>query len=204
MFTQQNLHLSLSSLGVLDPGEIFDALHAEYTGQGRHYHSDTHVAECLRHLERLRHLALQPEEIEVAIWFHDAIYDTRKNDNEEQSAAWAVRYLDDAGVNPDVVSRVENMILCTKTHVADTEDAELMLDIDLGILGTTQEIFESYDEAIRREYHWVPEADYRKGRTAVLASFLERDTIYKTEVFLDEYEKQARENLQRKISTLSS
>ena len=95
------------------------------------------------------------------------------------------------------------MILCTKTHVPSADDCRLMLDIDLGILGTPPDVFESYDQAIRREYHWVPEPDYRKGRATVLASFLNRDAIYRTSAFVEQHEKQARSNLERKINELS-
>ncbi len=204
MFSRENLHQSLSSLGVSAPGSIFDELHAEYAGEGRHYHSDKHVAECLGHLKRFRQLAHRLEEIEIAIWFHDAIYDTRKNDNEEQSAAWAVSFLSDIGVESNAVSRIEDMILCTKTHIPNTDDSVLMLDIDLGILGTSPDTFESYDQAIRREYHWVAESDYRKGRATILESFLNRDTIYHSPAFLEQHEKRARDNLERKIIELST
>ena len=79
-----------------------------------------------------------------------------------------------------------------------------MLDIDLGILGTPRDVFESYDKEISQEYHWVPEADYRKGRTVVLDSFLERNEIYTTNAFFGRCEKQARENLEWKINELSN
>lgn len=204
MFTRDNLHRSLRNLGVTEPGDIFDRLKVEYTKSDRSYHSDTHVSECLKYLEAFSQLASRKDEIAVAIWFHDAIYDTRKSDNEELSAAWAVDFLEGASVAKDIIVRVEAMILATKTHVAETADENLMLDIDLGILGTPEDVFESYDASIREEYGWVPENEYRKGRTTVLMSFLEREVIYKTAEFRNGLEETARQNLRRKIDELST
>ena len=204
MFTRESLHQSLSNLGITDPGDIFDHLHVAYTSEGRFYHSNKHISECLRYLEEYSHLGTKLDEIAVAIWFHDAIYDTHRNDNEELSAAWAKGYLSHEGVEHESIRRIESMIICTKTHEADTEDASLMLDIDLGILGTPRDVFESYDKEIRQEYHWVAEADYRQGRAVVLDSFLERKAIYTTPAFFEVCEKQARENLEWKINELST
>jgi predicted metal-dependent HD superfamily phosphohydrolase len=203
MFTRENLHRTLSSLGISEPGNIFEELKAEYTSADRAYHSDTHVSECLRHLQSYVHLAKVIPEIEIAIWFHDAIYDTKKSDNEELSAEWAVRYLSEKRLNSESIARIEDMILCTKTHEASSSDAVLMLDIDLGILGTPTEVFERYDQDIRREYQWIPEQDYKAGRAQVLTTFLERDTIYKNKEIAEKLEHQARVNLSRKIEELS-
>ena len=150
----------------------------------------------------MRSLAIHPSEIQVAIWFHDAVYDTHQSDNEEQSAEWARSYLEGAGVSLESTTRIVRMILATKTHKPHDADAEIMLDIDLGILGTSAEVFESYDKAIRREYHWVPEEQYCVGRAQVLSSFLDRPNIYHTQLFSQQYESQARENLSRKIEEL--
>lgn len=95
------------------------------------------------------------------------------------------------------------MILATRSHQADGCDAELMLDIDLGILGQPPAVFDLYDEAIRKEYAWVPESRYLAGRAAVLQSFLDRPSIYSTRTFRDAYEEQARRNLESRIKQLA-
>ena len=79
-----------------------------------------------------------------------------------------------------------------------------MSDIDLAILGQSPDLFGAYDRGIREEYSWVPEDDYRKGRIAVLQSFLERKSIYSTDYFRSEYEEKARKNLCRAILRLQS
>jgi len=204
MFDKENLHNSLAALGISDAGDIFSQLATVYQETTRFYHTDKHVSECLKHFSLCREQAQHPAEIEVAIWFHDAIYDTTKSDNEEQSAEWAKRYLTEASVSPDATNRIVEMIIATKTHQSETADSALMVDIDLGILGASTDAFEAYDAAIRKEFHWVPTVQYCLGRSQMLSSFLKRETIYQTEAMRDLYEAQARKNLSQKIEQLTT
>jgi len=204
MFDKENLHKSLAELGINQAGDIFSQLATAYRETSRYYHTDQHVSECLKHFSLYREQAQHPAEIEVAIWFHDAIYDTTKPDNEEQSAEWARRYLIDASVNSDTVSRIVEMIIATKTHQSETADSALMVDIDLGILGASTDAFEAYDAAIRKEFHWVPTVQYCLGRSQVLSSFLKRETVYQTKAMRHLYEAQARKNLSQKIEQLTT
>lgn len=203
MFTEIALSDSLAEYGISNCSDIFLKLQDAYGDPGRHYHDRSHVAECLGHLSACKGIANRPREIEVAIWFHDAIYDTTKGDNEERSADWAKIYLDAQNVPNDAIGRIYDMIVATKSHTPKTDDEALLIDIDLGILGTSPQVFELYDEAIRREYHWVPIEQYVAGRVNVLQSFLDRSKIYHTDRFSDQLEAPARENLSRKISELS-
>ena len=204
MFEKDRLHECLARIGICEPGQIFDELSAAYGSEGRHYHDRSHVSECLGHFDQHRQLARQPDEIELAIWFHDAIYDSTKPDNEERSAIWAEEYLSGQAVETNAVSRISEIIRATKTHNSTSHDCALMLDIDLGILGTDEAVFERYDQAIRLEYHWVPEERYFAGRVAVLKGFLERPRIYETDHFYTKYEQRARTNLRRKIRELAA
>lgn len=204
MFQRHNLHASLEGIGVKPELDIFDELAEAYGAPSRHYHSQRHVAECLSILNEYRDLAEHPSEVEIAIWFHDAIYDTRRFDNEEMSAQWAERYLTSENANPKVIERIANLILATKTHDASCADANLLVDIDLAILGGDPAVFEAYDQAIRREFDWVPEAPYRTARIQILQAFLDRESIYKTSGFQRRYETKAQENMARKITELRS
>ena len=204
MFSESVLCASLSSLGVSSCKTIFESLKNAYGAQDRHYHDQSHVSECLVHLGNTSHLATRVSEVEIAIWFHDAIYDSTKGDNEERSADWAANYLSDEGISKEIVSRIHDMIIATKTHVAKTDDEALLLDIDLGILGSSEATFELYDQAIRSEYHWVPIEQYSAGRVGVLRSFLDRPRIYQTTHYYDALEQTARSNLARKIEEISN
>lgn len=203
MFNRQRFRQSLTGIGIAPSNDAFDALAAAYGSDGRHYHTADHIAACLLHFDEYRGLAIRPSEIEIAIWFHDAVYDTHAGDNEEQSALWASDYLVSERADEAVVRRVSDMIIATKTHAAATSDESLLVDIDLGILGAPRAAFEKYDAAIRQEYGWVPIEIYRANRTSVLQSFLQRDVIYTTNEIRNKLERQARSNLAEKIRELA-
>ncbi len=177
-------------------GAIYRDLVARYSEPQRAYHTLDHIAECLRWLDEVSPLLARPREAELALWFHDVVYDPRRADNEERSAALAAEVLRAAGVGEDVVERVAGLIRLTSHTAAElTGDDALVCDIDLAILGATPERFAQYDAAIRREYAWVPEEIFRRERARVLAGFLARLSIYHTSTFADALEQQARANL---------
>lgn len=174
-----------------------------YSQPLRAYHNVTHLEDCLRQLDGALSEAQRPNVVEAALWFHDAVYDPKASDNEEQSAAWARTSLLDAGVAEEAVRRIGAMILATKHNgEPDSSDAALMLDIDLSILGREPNVFEQYDRAIREEYAWVPEEQYRAARAAILERFLARPAIYGTGTFFRRFENQARVNLEETIRKL--
>jgi predicted metal-dependent HD superfamily phosphohydrolase len=183
---------------------VFDRLAAAYDADDRHYHDLEHVADVLRVAGRLADRADEPRLIQLAVWFHDAVYDSRAKDNEERSAALAVELLGPMGVPSDSLGRVAELIRAT-AHVGTAEvdaDTAVLLDADLAILGAAPERYDRYARAIRREYAWVPEADYRAGRGRVLQGFLDRARIFRTERLFQEGEGPARENLRREIEAL--
>ena len=204
LFRRAVFRATLQALGAMPKHDLFDALDDAYGQSARHYHTQRHIAECLAQFRRHRALAARPDEIEIALWFHDAVYDTHRRDNEENSARWACAYLTSEGIDPDAVKRITALILATKTHQTDDPDAALLVDIDLAILGAPHDVFERYDQAIRREYAWLPEAQYRSGRTGVLSTFFERSTIFSTPALRHLYEKRARENIKRKLADLGN
>lgn len=189
-----------------DGREAFDALRAAYDEPHRAYHTGAHVAACLGLLDdpAVRALAARPDEVEMALWFHDAVYDTRAFDNEERSAALAEEHLVRAGVAGEVALRVASHVRATKDHVATSPDAQLVLDIDLSILGEDPAVFARFEQDIRREYAWVDEAAYVAGRAAVLRRFAERTAIYGTPLLRARYEARARENLAASLAKLAS
>jgi predicted metal-dependent HD superfamily phosphohydrolase len=190
-------------------GELSDTtwqvLHDSYTEPHRAYHNLTHIAECLAHLDGVASGIIPPElgTLEMALWFHDVVYDTHRHDNEEASAALAGMHLTRAGVPIDRVAHITRLILATKhSATPPTGDATWIVDIDLAILGANAARFDEYEKQIREEYHWVPEPDFRKGRASVLRMFLEREAIYMTPAFHARFEKAARQNLQRSLDAL--
>jgi predicted metal-dependent HD superfamily phosphohydrolase len=169
----------------------------------RRYHTVQHLAECIGHLEPVRQLAAAPGQVELALWFHDAVYDVRGHDNEARSAAWAVAELCAAGVAGAAATRVHELVMATR-HAAlpETPDEALLVDIDLAILGAPQERFAQYEAQVRAEYAWVDDAVFRSRRRDVLTGFLARPTIYATAHFRTLLEAAARANLERSIARL--
>ena len=183
---------------------LFHQLQDRYAEPQRAYHNVQHIQECLNHLDQAQSLADQPAEIEMAIWFHDAIYDSRRTDNEIRSAGWAQNVLLSRQIAPPKAQRVYELILATQhDHKPTTADAALLIDIDLSILGQPPARFALYDQAIRREYDWVPAATFRTRRSAVLQHFLDRPRIYQTDHFYSRFEAQARQNLAQALALLT-
>lgn len=181
----------------------FAELEARYSEPHRAYHNLAHVMDCLAEFESVRNLAHDPSVVEMAIWYHDAVYDPRAKDNEEQSAGLAAKVGSEIGLLSSLNQRVNNLILATKKHDASLDrDAAVMVDVDLSILGREPQRFDEYENQIRQEYDWVSDEAFTAGRTAVLESFLTRPVIYSTEVFRNKYEQQARANLKRSIFKL--
>lgn len=182
--------------------DTFREIVAAYGESHRHYHSLEHVLDCLRVFDQFEHLAARPAEIEAALWFHDAVYDTQRKDNEEASARWAARVLEEVGVEKDAVSRIRRMILATRhDDPPGTPDEALALDADLSILGREPEEFDAYQEQVRREYAWVPDAAYHRARAAILNRFLDRDSIYRTPEVRAKYERAARINIESSLES---
>lgn len=183
---------------------------ARYARPERHYHDLTHLAECLAELDTAADgpagAAACDDFVAVAtaLWFHDAVYDPTRSDNEAASADLAAARLATLGASPAEIARVRQLVLDT-AHRADpaTPDGRLIVDVDLAILGQPADRFDRYDRAIRLEYAHVPEAAYRAGRAAVLRGFLNRAAIYRTDRFAARYEVAARDNLRRALVGLA-
>lgn len=129
--------------------DTFVELTARYAESHRYYHTAQHIAECLAHFDSAQCLCEHAPEVELALWFHDAIYDPRAKNNELQSAEWAVRVMRDAGLASDVQSRVHALIMATAHNVlAQTQDAQVLVDIDLSILGADTARFDEYENQV--------------------------------------------------------
>ena len=188
-----------------DADACFDRLIAAYSEPHRRYHNLRHIAECQQEFDAVRDRISSPDSIELAIWFHDAIYDTKVSDNEEKSAEWSREFLSGAGVNKSIVEQVSNLVLATKHHdIRLDPGAPALVDIDLSILGQPQKRFWEYEAQIRAEYAWVDAATFSQKRAEILETFLTRKRIYATDWFFDRYEQQARQNLQASIARLRS
>lgn len=183
----------------------FAPLAARYAEPQRHYHDAQHIANCLAQFDQVRRLAAQSVAVELAIWFHDAVYDPHAPDNEERSVQLAVATLRKAGADKSLSHDVEQLVLATKLHdTTNHPDAPLLVDVDLSILGQPPERFWTYEQQIRQEYAWVETTVFAAKRAEILHRFLARPRIYQTDYFYARLETQARENLRASIEQLTS
>jgi len=173
----------MTAFGLSENRAMFDKLITLHNEPHRAYHTTEHISACLKHLDTTAQLADHPHEIEMAFWFHDAIYNPFSSTNEEDSADMAEAFLQSQNIATDICARVKQMILITKHHaITETNDEAIMIDIDLSILGAPTHIFDQYEKDIRIEYRKVPSLIFKPKRRKIL--------------------KEARENLARSIKTL--
>ncbi|MCO5614497.1 hypothetical protein L7F22_068780 [Adiantum nelumboides] len=196
-------------LGAEGASDVQALLVGLYSQPCRKYHNLHHIDDCLRELNefKVRTSLLSDadlDEITIAIWFHDSIYDPKAHHNEEESACLFERLAE--GMDPGARERIRSIILATKDHRSSCNSLQehVLLDLDLTILGKPQKEFNEYDMAIRMEYEWVPESVFCDKRAAMLRLFLERDRIFKTDYFHTKYDSSCRSNLERAIAGLGS
>jgi len=183
--------------------DVYDRLSARYGEPHRAYHTRDHLEDCLSLLAEARDQCEYPDEVALALWFHDAIYEPRRSDNELASASWLVNVASLAGVPEPSIARMSSLIMATRHEtIARLGDEGLLVDIDLAILGSSPQRFETYEAQIRREYRWVPGPIYRAGRARIMRSFLDRAAIYVTASFHARFEQEARANIARSLELL--
>ncbi|MCS6865224.1 MAG: hypothetical protein RMJ56_13145 [Gemmataceae bacterium] len=183
---------------------VWEVLRAAYSAPERYYHNLEHLTEMFAIVDRLASRLVHPVAVELAVWFHDAVYDTHATNNEQRSGELAVDLLGPLGVPASTIECIVPMIWATANFQSQdalpTGDTAVLLDADRAILGSAPERYSEYARAIRAEYHWVAESTYRMARAAVLREFLERPRIYATEEIYAERENQARNNLRAELS----
>ena len=197
-------HAMWRAFGSAADDALFRDLIARYSEPHRKYHTLQHLDECFARLSEIRSGALHPQEVELALWFHDAIYDVRRQDNEKRSADWASATVLGAGLPAATAERVHALIMATR-HDAEPADGDqsILVDVDLSILGAEERRFDEYERQVREEYSWVPGMVFRFKRRGILAEFLKRPRIFHTEKFFEAYEARARANLQRSLEKLA-
>ncbi len=186
-------------------GELTDLLISKYSENHRAYHNLSHVVYLIQNATNSEPRIEDDAAFRLAIWFHDAIYDPQSKTNEIESASLAVECLTELNFPQSKIEKIEKMILATQKHDASglDDDGRLFLDLDLGILGANQVVYDKYSKAIRAEYSFVPEDLYRAKRREILEAFLEREFIYYTEEWRESRERAARFNIANEIKELS-
>ncbi|MFL0797810.1 MAG: hypothetical protein K6L73_10030 [Cellvibrionaceae bacterium] len=197
----KNLFFEENSPLVVD--NSFSELVEFYSESHRHYHTLSHIEACLNWFDKVKDNLNDPMSCELAIWFHDVIYEPKRSDNEEKSADYSQKVLLNLNTSPHTIKTVYDLILLTK-HPSQptTTDEKYLLDIDLSILGSDSSLYLEYEKWIRKEYAYAPSFLYKRGRRKVLQGFLDQPSIYHTDIFKQSLEAQARDNLTTAINNL--
>jgi len=171
----------------------------------RHYHGLAHLVAVLTTVDEHARWAADPDAVRLAVWFHDAVYDPRRHDNEEASAALAGAMLPGLGVPADRVAEVCRLVRLTVRHrpAPGDRNGELLCDADLAILAAPPTDYRQYAQRIRREYAHVPEQAFRAGRVAILRHLLGLPALYRVPQLHNRWEARARENIQRELTALT-
>lgn len=193
----------------------FESVVARHREPHRRYHGLRHVRWVVHHVLHLgEHVALGDlPAVVAAAFFHDAVYEPTRSDNEEASAALAARALGELSWQADRVARVAAMITAT-AHVADQAvadtatdnethiDTAILLAADLAVLATEPARYLDYVSGVREEYGHVSDDSWQLGRAAVLRAFLDRSHIYDPRVGADQWERRARANITAELAEL--
>lgn len=175
----------------------------KHSESGRYYHTLTHLENLAAELSAIQSRITYWPELVFAVCYHDIVYRVQKSDNEEKSADLAAERLTALGVPEEACKRCLQHILATKGHAySENSDTRFFTDADLAVLGKPWEQYEAYYRQIRQEYKVYPAMLYNPGRKKVLTHFLQMDRIFKTPYFYQQYEQQARKNLQQELNLL--
>lgn len=180
-----------------EPQKVFNKLVAAYSEKQRAYHTLQHLYECLVLLDSIRSDLKDAYSVELALWFHDAVYDPQAKDNELKSVELFEKYMAQ-DLSVEIVEKIKRWIIATQKHESTNElDLQFLLDIDLAVLAASQERFEEYEQQIQQEYAWVDPDVYSIKRKEVLAHFYQAEPLYQTEYFQQNFEQKAKQNLNR-------
>ncbi|MGW0579565.1 HD domain-containing protein [Streptomyces sp. NPDC002920] len=187
-----------------DPAPYADNLLARWQEPQRRYHTLVHLTAVLDHVDVLEEHADDPAAVRLAAWFHDAVYNPDRSENEERSARLAERALSEAGVPDARTAEVARLVRLTVTHAPadDDRDGQVLCDADLAILAAPPSAYAAYTAAVREEYHFVPNDAFRAGRAAILRQLLDLPRLFRTPYGKEEWEATARYNLRGELALL--
>ncbi|QNM82894.1 phosphohydrolase [Sphingomonas sabuli] len=180
---------------------------AAYAAPDRHYHDERHLEDCLRELDWVHGLGGgETRLLKWAILWHDAVYEPGRADNEDKSAELAMMELERCGIAAADAAEVARLIRLTADHRAEDGDrlGQLLVSIDLAILGADPSRYADYVAAVRKEYAAVDDDGWKNGRTRVLRQLLDADAIYPHPEFRSRLERQARANIQAELAALEA
>ncbi|MCL6414833.1 hypothetical protein MIB92_04160 [Aestuariirhabdus sp. Z084] len=169
-----------------------------YSLKDRFYHTGDHICFCLTQLDQVIGELDNAQEVEMALWFHDVIYQMGSDSNEADSATLFCQLIGKNSALTGVRKRVSQLIMDT-THDTEpqTKDGCYLADIDISSLGLPWEEFLKDSDNVRKESPHLDDPAYRSGQRRFFESLLSKSSIFYTDYFYQRYELQARDNLSK-------
>jgi predicted metal-dependent HD superfamily phosphohydrolase len=189
-----------------DPAAYGVDLLGRWAEPQRRYHTLDHLVAVLTRATELTAYAQDPDAVALAAWFHDAVYRPDRGENEERSARLAERALPEAGVDPQRTAEVARLVRLTIDHdpAEGDRNGEVLCDADLAVLAGSPAEYAAYAAAVREEYAFVPDDDFRAGRTAVLRQLLTLPRLFRTPYGQERWEPVARRNVGTELELLEA
>ncbi|MEV7417757.1 hypothetical protein [Streptomyces sp. NPDC089919] len=189
-----------------DPAPYAARLLAAWAEPQRRYHTTAHLAAVLDHLDVLGGHATDLPAVQLAAWFHDAVYRPDRSENEERSAALAERALPELGIDDATTAEAARLVRLTVGHdpAPGDRNGEALCDADLAVLAGPPAAYAGYAAAVREEYGFVPEEAFRAGRADVLRHLLALPRLFRTPHGAAHWEAPARANLTTELTLLGA
>lgn len=183
---------------------IITQLFARYQESHRAYHNLSHIWNLRQIFRTVRGNLEAPSVVELAIWFHDAIYDPSSKTNELDSSALLQQLLK-ANIPEADLLLCSKMIDSTLGHQPIDQHPDLLafLDMDLAILAAPEPLYYQYTVSVREEYQQYSNAVFIPGRKAMLQRFLDRPKLFFSPPLQQQLEASARANLKKELSNLN-
>jgi predicted metal-dependent HD superfamily phosphohydrolase len=198
--------------------DAYAVLDAAYRQPHRAYHTWEHIEALLEGLRRFERLAIRPDLIAIAIFWHDAVHRARETDGRPRRDIQNVRESVDmfrryTKLRGSEAQAVEDLVLATADHAharAATEhypgfsgDLDLLIDLDLSPLAAPWEDFADNTRKIRDESQGVEETKFAADQANMLESLARGDApIFRRAETRALWDAAARANLDRCIPRL--
>jgi predicted metal-dependent HD superfamily phosphohydrolase len=176
--------------------QIHQLLINAYNEEQRVYHTLQHIEDCLKLFDEIKSQLQNPDAVELAIWFHDVIYQINSSDNEELSADLFMNMSEDV-LEPAMRHQIYQHIIATLHNGSEMldHDTRYMVDIDLSSFGLPWDQFIQNSREVREEMSHIPDEVFYPKQCAFQKSLLKHGRFYQTDYFFKNYEQSALNNI---------
>jgi predicted metal-dependent HD superfamily phosphohydrolase len=182
--------------------DVYRDLEGHYSHPNRHYHDLRHIGACLKHFDAINGQLTRPDAVEMALWFHDAVYQPDADDNERRSAELFLG-LAEGGADSSFLEVVRDLVMMTAHPSKPTSvDEQFTVDIDLASFGLPWEVFIRLGELVRNEFPHLSDRDFESVQLQFFEELAGQPYFFFTDFFRSRYEAAAQSNLRRRITQL--